>query len=93
MVGERSAKLHRASWTGVAVGIDVAQALVLGSADHPPNYIGGFAEDFASRHPQGVNFLFADGSVRNISDGVLQSAWVAMASRSGGESVDASAWD
>lgn len=93
MVGERSAKLYKASWTGVVVGINEAQALVLGSADHPPNYIGGHAEDFASRHVQGVNFLFADGSVRNINDTVLQSAWLAMASRSGGETVDASAWD
>ena len=42
-------------------------------------------EDSNSRHIQGVNFLFCDGSVRNINNSINPVVWAALATRSGGE--------
>jgi prepilin-type processing-associated H-X9-DG protein len=43
-------------------------ALVLGHAcrQHPPSADAGVAEDFSSLHVNGVNVLFADGSVHGV---------------------------
>src|SRR5262249_16471205 len=41
----------------------------------------------SSAHPQGVNVLFGDGSVRFISDSITLAAWRAMGTRNGGEVV------
>ena len=47
-------------------------ALVLGHAcrQHPPSAAAGVAEDFSSPHINGVNALFADGSVHAIHQNV-----------------------
>jgi prepilin-type N-terminal cleavage/methylation domain-containing protein/prepilin-type processing-associated H-X9-DG protein len=47
-------------------------ALVLGHAcrQHPPSAEAGVAEDFSSPHINGVNALFADGSVHAIRQGI-----------------------
>jgi prepilin-type N-terminal cleavage/methylation domain-containing protein/prepilin-type processing-associated H-X9-DG protein len=88
LVGERSSNLSKATWTGVLAGIDEAQALVLGVADHLPNDAAAtHAEDFWSRHVQGVNFVFADGSVRPIANTISPTVWKALASRAGGEAM------
>jgi prepilin-type processing-associated H-X9-DG protein len=42
-----------------------------------------------SRHPGGVNALFADGSVRFVKSSVNLSPWRAIGSRNGGEAVSA----
>ncbi len=88
MVGERSSNLARATWTGAVTGAADAPALVLGAADHTPNDPVAHKEDFWSRHTYGVNFLFCDGSVRNISNSINPVTWRAMATRAGGEQVD-----
>jgi prepilin-type N-terminal cleavage/methylation domain-containing protein/prepilin-type processing-associated H-X9-DG protein len=85
MVGERCAQRFPATWTGVLAGIDEAQALVLGTADHPPNDPNGHKEDFASRHTNGVNFLYADGTVRTINNTIVPSLYHALATRAGNE--------
>jgi prepilin-type N-terminal cleavage/methylation domain-containing protein/prepilin-type processing-associated H-X9-DG protein len=86
LVGERSSNLSKATWTGVLAGLDEAQALVLGVADHLPNdAAANHPEDFWSRHTQGVNFVFADGSVRPISNNIPVAVWKALATRAGGE--------
>ena len=54
-------------------------------ADHPPNDPVAHAEDFWSRHREGVNFLFADGSVQNINNSINPALWKALATRNGGE--------
>jgi len=88
MIGERSSNLSKATWTGVLSGLEEAQALVLGVADHPPNHeLAQHAEDFWSRHPMGVNFVFADGSVRPITNSIPQHIWQALSTRAGGEAV------
>jgi prepilin-type processing-associated H-X9-DG protein len=89
MVGERSSNLARATWTGSVTGADEAQALILGTADHPPNHPAAHVEDFWSRHREGVNFLFADGSVHSINNTINPSLWQALATRAGGEPVSA----
>lgn len=92
LAGERSANLSKATWTGVIVGIDETQALVLGTCDHLPNDLAAaHPEDFWSRHSHGVNFLLADGSVRIIHNSMSQSVYQALATRGGGEPV--SLWD
>ena len=85
MVGERSSNLAKAAWAGAVVGAEESAALVLGAADHRPNDAHAHTEDFWSRHPMGVNFLFADGSVRNIANTINPAVWAAIATRAGGE--------
>jgi prepilin-type processing-associated H-X9-DG protein len=38
-----------------------------------------------SNHPQSVNVLFGDGSVRNVSQAISLSTWRAISTRNGGE--------
>ncbi len=87
MVGERHNIRFTATWTGVLAGIDEAQALVLGTCDHPPNHPNGHKEDFASRHSHGVNFLYGDGTVRTIDNMILPTIYQALATRAGNEAV------
>jgi prepilin-type N-terminal cleavage/methylation domain-containing protein/prepilin-type processing-associated H-X9-DG protein len=42
---------------------------------------------FGSSHPNGANFLLGDGSVKFVSNGVSAAAYMAAASRNGGESI------
>ncbi|MFO0796972.1 MAG: DUF1559 domain-containing protein [Gemmataceae bacterium] len=52
-------------------------ALVLGHAcrQHPPSAAAGVAEDFSSPHINGVNALFADGSVHAVRQSVSMSVY------------------
>jgi prepilin-type N-terminal cleavage/methylation domain-containing protein/prepilin-type processing-associated H-X9-DG protein len=52
-----------------------------------PNNPLDHVEDSNSRHPQGVNFLFGDGSVRVIQNTVRPAVWEAIGTRAGGEAV------
>lgn len=51
---------------------NLAASLVLGHAcrQHPPSAEQGVAEDFSSAHINGINVLFADGSVHSIHKGI-----------------------
>ena len=73
-------------------GPECAGVLVLGhtgegAEGHTPNKSINHVDDFWSRHPQGVNFLFADGSVRNIGDNIQGRIWEALGTRAGGEAI------
>jgi prepilin-type N-terminal cleavage/methylation domain-containing protein/prepilin-type processing-associated H-X9-DG protein len=46
----------------------------------------------ASRHPGGVNVLFADGSVKFVKDSISRETWWALGSRAGGEVVSSDAY-
>ncbi len=50
------------------------------------------ASDPNSRHPGGVNILFADGSVRFIKDSISPQTWWALGSRNGGETVSSDSY-
>ena len=52
-----------------------------------PNNPFEHVEDSSSVHPAGVNFLFADGSVRSILYGIDPAIWVGITTRAGGETV------
>ena len=52
-----------------------------------PNVPTNTPSGFFSPHPQGCNFLNADGSVRSITDGVDLVTFKALATRAGGEAV------
>jgi prepilin-type processing-associated H-X9-DG protein len=52
-----------------------------------PNNTTGHADDFTSRHVGGVNFLFADGSVRFVGNNIDVNLWVALGTRGGNEIV------
>jgi prepilin-type N-terminal cleavage/methylation domain-containing protein/prepilin-type processing-associated H-X9-DG protein len=54
---------------------------------HTPNSQVNHVDDFWSRHTQGVNFLFVDGSVRNIGDGISPPLWWALGTRAGKEAL------
>jgi prepilin-type processing-associated H-X9-DG protein len=43
---------------------------------------------FSSRHTGGVNFVFLDGSVHFVRDGVSDQVRLAMATRAGNETVN-----
>jgi len=69
-----------------------AGAMVLapvGTVDGPrtPNNLSGHLEDFSSRHPGGVNFLFGDGSVRFVKDSISYRTFLSLATRAGGEVI------
>jgi prepilin-type N-terminal cleavage/methylation domain-containing protein/prepilin-type processing-associated H-X9-DG protein len=75
-------------------GPEGAPVLVLGHTGdasdvppHTPNSSVNHVDDFWSRHPQGVNFLFVDGSVRTINDSINPQVWWALGTRAGGELV------
>ena len=46
----------------------------------------------SSRHPGGVNALFADGSVRFVKDSVSPVTWRALGSVGGGEITSADSY-
>lgn len=54
--------------------------------DRVPNNALDHVEDSNSEHPQGVHFMFADGSVQAINNDIDPNVWVALGTRAGGES-------
>jgi prepilin-type N-terminal cleavage/methylation domain-containing protein/prepilin-type processing-associated H-X9-DG protein len=55
---------------------------------HTPNSPVNHVDDFWSRHIQGVNFLFGDGSVHVIDDRIDPVAYWALGTRAGGETAN-----
>jgi prepilin-type processing-associated H-X9-DG protein len=52
---------------------------------HTPNSSVNHVDDFWSFHPQGVNFLFVDGSVRRINNTIDPQVYCALGTKAGGE--------
>ena len=57
-----------------------------------PNYPAAHVEDYWSRHPGGVNFLFGDGSVRFIKNSISKQVYAALATRNGGEAISSDSY-
>jgi prepilin-type N-terminal cleavage/methylation domain-containing protein len=99
-VGERSTTMSGSTWVGAITGaldpsirapgnFSGASALVLGHCGpHLPNdSIVTDADAMSSGHTAGVQFLFGDGSVRQINNAISQDVYDALATRAGGETV------
>jgi prepilin-type N-terminal cleavage/methylation domain-containing protein/prepilin-type processing-associated H-X9-DG protein len=69
---------------------NIAAAMVLGHAcrQHPPSADAGVAEDFSSPHINGVNALFADGSVHSVHQGVSMRVYPFTASMADGVALN-----
>jgi prepilin-type N-terminal cleavage/methylation domain-containing protein len=104
-VGERSTSMSLSTWAGAVTNALVpsvrspgdfsgASALVLGHCGpHLPNDdIVTDADAMSSGHKFGVLFLFGDGSVHPIGNGISQPVYDALATRAGGEVVNGSAY-
>jgi prepilin-type N-terminal cleavage/methylation domain-containing protein/prepilin-type processing-associated H-X9-DG protein len=104
-VGERCTTMALSSWVGVPTGATVpsvrspgnssgGSALVLGHCGpHLPNdSIVTDPDAMSSAHTGGVQFLYGDGSVRTIGNSIPQNVYDALATRSGGEVIDGSAY-
>lgn len=92
LVGERSSELGYATWAGIPSGDQCAPGMVLGSASYPPNEDADDIHNFSSWHPAGAQFLFADGSVRLLTDTIDIRVYHALCTRAGGEPVDSGGW-
>lgn len=73
-----------------ALGPEGAGVLCLGhtgdaAEGHTPNNPINHVDDFFSLHAQGVNFLFADGSVRKINNTIDPKIWEVIGTRAGNE--------
>ena len=84
LVGERMSRLGCSTWLGVIHGAEAARARVVGVGDHLPN-TGEHFDDYTSAHLQGVNFVFADGSVRFLNDAIDLEVFRGLCTRRGGE--------
>jgi prepilin-type N-terminal cleavage/methylation domain-containing protein/prepilin-type processing-associated H-X9-DG protein len=104
-VGERAAFFAKAPWAGVMTHgtvrttpgapvytSTVEQAPVMAMARTAKNYLNSpFSEpyDFFSAHSNIVNFVFADGSVRALSDGLDLDVLHSYSTFAGGEALQA----
>ena len=100
LVGERCSTMSLTSWVGAITGAGVdsvrapgsvegSAALVLGHCGpHMPNNPQVTdADALSSFHPQGVQFVFCDGSVHFISSNISQQVYDALATRTSGDIV------
>lgn len=60
----------QAAYGGIPANLPAAMVLGHACRQHPPSAAAGVAEDFSAPHPNGVNFLFLDGSVHAVRKGV-----------------------
>ncbi|MBA4032480.1 MAG: hypothetical protein C0478_16540 [Planctomyces sp.] len=81
IVGERSTEMFSSSWLGFDRRDEDAECRLVGSAIMGPNCLVCDECEFGSRHTGVSNFLFGDGHVRGIADGVDTEVYRQMARR------------
>lgn len=102
-IGERSAMFVQATWVGAVsngtarttpgapvyfAAIEEAPTMVMARAwTHNINWAYSEPYDFFSPHASGAMFLFADGSVRQLSTSLDVTTYQALATRAGGETI------
>jgi prepilin-type processing-associated H-X9-DG protein len=64
-----------ASYGGIPTNLPAAMVLGHACRQHPPSTDAGVAEDFSSPHINGVNVVFADGSVHAIRSSIAMSVY------------------
>jgi prepilin-type N-terminal cleavage/methylation domain-containing protein len=100
-IAERSKTMSFTTWVGAITGgdvpsnrdptaVEISAALVLGHCGpHIPNNPEVTdADALSSSHPDIVNFLYGDGSVHIITNGIDMLVYDALATRAGGEAVN-----
>ena len=97
MVGERDArdvKMHNhgveqfdSLWIGMVEGAEDAAIRIVGTGEHMFNNADGHEEDFRSRHPNGINVVFADGHVEFLQGTLDEAVFQRMSTRAGGEVI------
>jgi prepilin-type processing-associated H-X9-DG protein len=70
MVGERTTRKMQSTWLGFATAGEDAGGRIVGCASEGPNRDDTDECEFDSRHNGHVNFLWADGHVSGIQDGI-----------------------
>lgn len=81
VIGERTARRLQATWIGVDVRGEDAFARLTAHAKEGPNVVTSDECEMDSRHPGGINVLFADGHVQHINDHIDRTVYQAMARR------------
>ncbi len=77
-----------ANYGGIPSNLPAAMVLGHACRQHPPSADAGVAEDFSSPHINGVNALFADGSVHSVRTTVKMSVYPFTASIADGIPLD-----
>ena len=90
MIGERDSRLGGSLWIGRGDGLEAGMSRVVGVGEHVFNSGDPHFEDFFSSHPGGVSFVFADGHVAFLSDGMSESVFQSLSTRAGGEVANGS---
>ena len=88
MIGERDSRLGGSLWIGRGDGLESGMSRIVGVGEHVFNGGDPHFEDFFSSHPGGVSFVFADGHVAFLSDGMSESLFQSLSTRAGGEVVN-----
>ena len=88
MIGERDSRLGGSLWIGRGDGLEAMMSRVVGVGEHVFNSGDPHFEDFFSSHPGGVSFVFADGHVAFLSNGMSEALFQSLATRAGGEVVN-----
>ena len=100
LVGERCSSMSLTTWVGAVTGggvdsvrapgnVEASAALVLGHCGpHLPNNPQVTdADALSSFHPQGIHFVFCDGSVHFITSNISVQVYDALATRAAGDIV------
>ena len=87
-IGERDSRIGGTLWIGMAEDTAESMARVIGVGEHVFNGGDPHFEDFYSSHPGGVSFVFADGHVAFLSNGMSEALFQSLSTRAGGEVVN-----
>ena len=77
-IGERDSRIGVSLWQGRVDGLEATMSRVIGVGEHVFNSGDPHFEDFFSSHPGGVNFVFSDGHVAFLSDGMSEELFQAL---------------
>ncbi len=77
------------AWIGMAEGGEEAIIRVVGGGEEMFNNGSPHAEDFRSRHANGINVVFADGHVDFLTNSLDEEVFQALSSRAGNEVIPA----